>query len=120
LRGTLTNKIKSSTFSVFGNLLDPINNKSSPAAVRTWKSSKKTKDCYKRLFVVVEEGSEETYITKILKKIWPGEDASIENVSFAIAVAQTILNPDYDKITISDTVIKKLMARNLVSIYLYI
>ena len=56
-------------------------------------------------------------MTRILKKIWPGEDSFAENVSFAIAVAQTILNPGYEKLTISDMVIKKLMARNLVSIY---
>ena len=117
LRGTLTNKIKASTFFIFGNDLEPINNKSSSAEVRKWKESKKTKECYKKLFNEVEVGTEETYMTRILKKIWPGENSSAENVSFAIAVAQTILNPGYEKLTISDTVIKKLMARNLVSIY---
>ena len=57
-------------------------------------------------------------MTRILKKIWPNADATTENVAFAIAVAQTILNLDYKKITISDAVVKKLLARNLVSIYL--
>lgn len=87
LRGTLTNKIKASTFFVFGKLLDPINNKASSDNVRNWKDSKKTKNCYKLLFEEVEEGSEETYIARILKKIWPRENASLENIAYTIAVA---------------------------------
>ncbi|RIB14404.1 hypothetical protein C2G38_2195255 [Gigaspora rosea] len=66
--------------------------------IRVWKGSKKTKDCYKKLFKEIEEGSLETYIARVLKKIWPEEDASEENVVYAIAVAQTILNPDYGKL----------------------
>ena len=68
------------------------------------------------LFKETEEGSEETYIARILKKIWPEEDASEENVAYAIAVAQTILKPNYDKLTIEENVVKKLAARHLVSI----
>jgi type III secretory pathway component EscR len=120
LRGTLTTKIKTSIFFVFGNLLEPINNTASSVAVRNWKASDKTKECYKMLFEAVEEGSEETYMARILKKTWPNEDASTENVAYAIAVAQTILNPGYDKVTILDKDVKKLLARNLVCIYLII
>lgn len=116
LRGTLTNKIKSSTFFVFGNLLEPINNSASNEMVLKWKQSDKTKACYQRLFDEIKD-SEETYMTKILNKIWPTGDASEENIAYAIAVAQTMLNPKYDKITISDNAVKYKIARNLVSIY---
>ncbi|KAF0333097.1 hypothetical protein F8M41_016921, partial [Gigaspora margarita] len=37
LWGTLTTKIKSSTFFIFGNLLEPINNHASPEMVLKWK-----------------------------------------------------------------------------------
>ncbi|KAF0433674.1 hypothetical protein F8M41_005006 [Gigaspora margarita] len=37
LRGTLTTKIKSSTFFIFGNLLELINNRASPETVLKWK-----------------------------------------------------------------------------------
>ncbi|KAF0504379.1 hypothetical protein F8M41_019555 [Gigaspora margarita] len=37
LQGTLTTKIKSSTFFIFGNLLEPINNRASPKTVLKWK-----------------------------------------------------------------------------------
>ena len=116
LRGTLTTKIKSSTFFVFGNLLEPINNSASHETVLKWKKSDKTKACYRRLFDEVED-SEETYMVKILKKVFPSGDSSQENVAYAIAVAQAMLNPKYNKITMSDTAIKSKIAKNVVSIY---
>ncbi|KAF0479670.1 hypothetical protein F8M41_023799 [Gigaspora margarita] len=85
LRDTLTTKIKSSTFFVFGNLLEPINNKD----------------------------SEDTYIVKILTKIWSSRDGFDENIAYAIAIAQMMLNPKYDKIIISNTTIKYKIAKNL-------
>ena len=116
LWGTLTTKIKSSTFFVFGNLLEPINNSASHETVLKWKKSDKTKACYQRLFDEVED-SEETYMVKILKKVFPSGDGSPENAAYAIAVAQAMLNPKYDKITMSDTAIKSKIAKNVVSIY---
>ena len=68
------------------------------------------------LFKEIEEDSAETYIKRILKKVWPDEDASEVNVAYAIAVVQTILNPDYGKISIEENAVKKLAARHLVSI----
>ena len=116
LRGSLTSNIKKCTFFVFGNLLDKIDNLALLKEIQDWKASEKTKNCYKMLFKEIEEGSEETYIARILKKIWPDEDSSEENVAYAIAVAQTILNPGYGKITIEENAVKKLAARHLVSI----
>ncbi|KAF0482711.1 hypothetical protein F8M41_023375 [Gigaspora margarita] len=112
LRGTLTTKIKSSTFFVFGNLLEPINNHTSPEMVLKWKRSEKIKACYRRLFNEVDD-SGVTYMVKILTKIWPSGDSFEENVAYAIAVAQAILNPKYKKIMMSDTVIKHKIAKNL-------
>jgi hypothetical protein len=117
LWGTLTNKIKSSIFFVFGNLLEPINIKASSEMVLKWKRSEQTKACYKQLFDEVEKNSDETYMSQILKRIWPSGDASKENIAYAIAVTQTMLNPKYDKITMSDTVVKTLITKNLVCIY---
>ena len=116
LQDTLTTKIKSSTFFVFGNLLEPINNRASPEMVLKWKRLEKTKAYYWRLFDKVDD-SGVTYMVKILTKIWPSGDGSEENVAYAIAVAQAMLNPKYEKITISDTDIKHKIAKNLVSIY---
>ena len=97
LQGFLTSNIKKYIFFVFGNLLDKIDNLASVKKIQDWKASEKTNNCYKMLFKEIEEGSEETYIARILKKIWPDEDSSEENVAYAIAVAHTILNPGYGK-----------------------
>jgi len=56
-------------------------------------------------------------MVKILKKVFPSGDGSQENVAYAIAVAQAMLNPKYNKITMSDTAIKSKIAKNVVSIY---
>ncbi|KAF0521880.1 hypothetical protein F8M41_015659 [Gigaspora margarita] len=52
-------------------------------------------------------------MVKILTKIWPSGDGSEENVAYAIAIAQAMLNPKYEKITVSDTAIKHMIAKNL-------
>ncbi|KAF0356613.1 hypothetical protein F8M41_014730 [Gigaspora margarita] len=52
-------------------------------------------------------------MVKISTKIWPSGDGSEENVAYAIAVAQAMLNPKYEKITMFDTTIKHMTAKNL-------
>ncbi|KAF0489521.1 hypothetical protein F8M41_022087 [Gigaspora margarita] len=52
-------------------------------------------------------------MVKILTKIWPSGDGSEENVAYAIAAAQAMLNSKYEKITMSDTAIKHKIAKNL-------
>jgi len=105
-------------FFVFGNHLESINNKALPEEVLKWKHSEKTKASYKRLFEDVEN-SDETYMTQILKKIWPSGDALSEKIAYAIAMCQTMLDPNYEKITMSDTAVKNRAARNLVNISFY-
>jgi hypothetical protein len=106
-------------FFVFGDLLESINSKAIPEEVLDWKRSDKTKSCYKRLFARIVDNSEDTYMSRILQKIWPSGDATNEQVAYAVAVCQTILDPNYEKITISESVVKNKIARNLVSIYYY-
>ncbi|RIB08030.1 hypothetical protein C2G38_2212698 [Gigaspora rosea] len=113
LRGTLTNKIKETLFSVYGNLIEPINNKAKPDEVIMWKKSTKTNECYQKLFEEFEEDSDDTYMNRILHKIWPDGKAPPEKIAYAIAVCQTMLNPKNKIITMSDHVVKKLIAINL-------
>ncbi|KAF0443887.1 hypothetical protein F8M41_003516 [Gigaspora margarita] len=62
LRGTLMNKIKETLFSVYRNLIEPINNKANLDEVIIWKKSTKTIECYQNLFEELEEGSDDTYM----------------------------------------------------------
>ncbi|RIB10705.1 hypothetical protein C2G38_2205447 [Gigaspora rosea] len=86
LQGMLMNKIKETLFSVYGNLIEPINNKAKPDEVIIWKKSTKTNEYGK---------------------------APPEKIAYAIAVCQTMLNPENKIITMSDHVVKKLIAINL-------
>ncbi|KAF0539693.1 hypothetical protein F8M41_006952 [Gigaspora margarita] len=113
LWGTLINKIKETLFSVYGNLIESINNKANPVEVIMWKKSLKTNECYQMLFKKLEEGSDNTYINQILNKIWPNGNALSEKIAYAIAICQTMLNPKNKIITMSDHIVKKLIAINL-------
>ncbi|RIB01834.1 hypothetical protein C2G38_2229533 [Gigaspora rosea] len=113
LRGMLTNKIKETLFSVYGNLIKPINNKAKPDEVIMWKKLTKTNECYQKLFEEFEKDSDDTYMNRILHKIWPDGKAPPEKIAYTIAVCQTMLNPKNKIITMSDYVVKKLIAINL-------
>ncbi|KAF0529723.1 hypothetical protein F8M41_012614 [Gigaspora margarita] len=113
LQGTLTNKTKETLFSVYGNLIEPINNKANPDKVIIWKKLTKTIECYQKLFEELEEGSDDIYINQILHKIWPDGNALPEKIAYAIAVCQTMLNPKNKIIMMSDHIVKKLIAINL-------
>jgi hypothetical protein len=118
LRSTLTTKIKDSLFFIFGDQLESINNKAALEKVLDWKRSDKTKLCYKRLFEKIADNSEDTYMSRILSKIWPSGNATHEQVAYAIAICQTVLDPICEKITISEDLVKSKIARNLVNILL--
>ena len=116
LRNTLNTKIKNAMYFIFGDLLERINNKSTSEEVLNWKKSAKTKKCYEKLFKNIEEGSEDTYMTRILERIWPTGGASNENAAYAIAVCQTMLNPNIKTLAISEKIIQQRVERNLVSV----
>jgi hypothetical protein len=57
-------------FSVFGeSQLDSINTNAIPAKVAEWKASKKTRDCYQKLFSPISSDSLVTYMQKIMSKV---------------------------------------------------
>ncbi|KAF0416569.1 hypothetical protein F8M41_007405 [Gigaspora margarita] len=113
LRGTLMNKIKETLFSVYGNLIESINNKANPDEVIMWKKSTKTIENYQKLFKELEEGSDNTYMNRILYKIWPDGNALPEKIAYTIAICQTMLNPKNKIIMMLDHIVKKLIAINL-------
>ncbi|KAF0486744.1 hypothetical protein F8M41_022630 [Gigaspora margarita] len=73
----------------------------------------KTNDCYQKLFEELEEDSNDTYMNRILNKIWPDGKALPEKIVYAIATCQTMLNPKNKIITMLDYIVKKLIAINL-------
>ncbi|KAF0520814.1 hypothetical protein F8M41_016056 [Gigaspora margarita] len=52
-------------------------------------------------------------MNRILYKIWPDGNAPPEKIAYAIAICQTMRNPKNKIITMSDHIVKKLIAINL-------
>src|SRR5438046_1780326 len=116
MRSALTSKIKEAMFSVFGELqLDSINTHTSSQAVMEWKMSAKTKDCYKKLFAPInEDNPNNTYISLILAKVWPGATPTNIKLAFTITVCQIMLSSHYKKLIIKEDIVKNRLRKNLV------
>src|SRR5260363_27272 len=106
-------------FFIFSNFLDPINSKAKPKEILKWKKSRKTKNCYKLLFARVINSSDEddTYVFRILNRVWPSGVAFDQKMAYAMAVCQSLLSTNHEKLMISEDIIKEDLKRNLVSYY---
>jgi hypothetical protein len=117
MRSALTTRIKEAMFSVFGeSQLDSINTTAIPGKVAEWKASRKTRDCYQKLFTPISNDSTVTYMQKILTKVWSGTTPSNTKMAYAITVCQIMLSDRYDKLTISEDFAKSRLKKNLVRI----
>ena len=120
-RSQVSSKIKESIFAVFGEtLLDPINTNATPQAIAAWKSSRKTKLCFKKLFAPIENDPNDTYFTRILSRAWPTAASTNMQLAYIATVCQIMLNEHYEKLTMSDEISKNRLNKNIVSKYLII
>src|SRR5260364_299095 len=116
-RGTLTTKIKDAVFAVYGDsMLDKIDSYAIPEEIHNWKQSTKTKTAYSKLFSPITKDPNDTFISRILTKVWPKRDAEDNLLAFAIGVVQALLSHKYEKITIDEKVMKDRIEKNLVKI----
>jgi len=107
-------------FSVFGeSRLDPINITSTASEISAWKKSSKTINCFKELFCAINDDEENTYMSRILKKVFSCLKCSEEHSAFAISVCESFLNPDYESIQINETIIKDHLLKNKVNYYIF-
>jgi len=112
----LTTQIKQALFSVFGeNNLDSINTNVSPSKIMEWKASDKTKSCYKKLFTPISSDPIDTYMARILAKLWPTTIPSDMKIAYAITVCQVTLSQHYEKFTMREDIVKDRLIKNLVS-----
>lgn len=116
-RGTLTTKIKDAVFAVYGDsMLDKIDSHAIPEEIHNWKQSTKTKNAYAKLFSPIANDPNDTFISRILTKVWPKGDAEDNLLAFAIGVVQALLSHKYEKITIDEKVMKDRIEKNVVKI----
>jgi hypothetical protein len=117
-RGTLTAKIKEAILSVFGesNLL-PISMNASPRTISNWKRHPSVKECYLKLNKpIFEDEPEVTYILRIIERVFKDpKSMSDELMTYAIGVCEVFLDPNNENIQISESVMKDMIEKNLVS-----
>lgn len=116
-RGTLTSRVKDMMFFVLSDLdLKVINTSSTESEISIWKSSDVVKKCYSRLFKKIKSSGHETYMSRIIDKVWKDKrNASKMQIAFAMSICQTLLNPNNLVIQINEDQIKSLCMKNYVS-----
>ncbi|RHZ44979.1 hypothetical protein Glove_701g6 [Diversispora epigaea] len=82
--------------------------------ISAWKKNLAISNSFRKLFDKVEEDEEDTYMTRIIKNVWP-KKKNIPNLQIAwvISIAEIILNPNNENIKISEEIIKPVLLKNL-------
>lgn len=100
---------------VFGDL-PQINNSATPSEISCWKKNPLVKKCHKLLFKKTSNDESQTYMTKIIDKIWKNKkDAPKIQIAYAISVCETMLDPSNYRIQMSEHFVKARIFKNLVS-----
>ncbi|RHZ75592.1 hypothetical protein Glove_212g6 [Diversispora epigaea] len=75
--------------------------------ISAWKKNPAISNSFRKLFDKVEEDEEDTYMTRIIKNVWP-KKKNIPNLQIAwvISIAEIILNLNNENIKISEEIIK--------------
>jgi hypothetical protein len=95
--------------------LSSINSSATETEIKKWKQSS-AKKCYAKLFNKIKPHSTETYMSKIIGKIWKDKrNAPKKQVAYAISVCEVILSLNNLIIQISEETTKHLLTKNYVS-----
>ncbi|RHZ84603.1 hypothetical protein Glove_79g144 [Diversispora epigaea] len=115
LRSTLCARVKTSIFEVCK--VPPISIVAEASKISAWKKNPAISNSFRKLFDKVEEDEEDTYMTRIIKNVWP-KKKNIPNLQIAwvISIAEIILNPNNENIKISEEIIKPVLLKNLVTV----
>ncbi|RHZ78430.1 hypothetical protein Glove_165g50 [Diversispora epigaea] len=92
----------------------PISIAAEASKISAWKKNLAISNSFRKLFDKVEEDEEDTYMTRIIKNVWP-KKKNIPNLQIAwvISIAKIILNPNNENIKISEEIIKPVLLKNL-------
>ncbi|RHZ83216.1 hypothetical protein Glove_99g225 [Diversispora epigaea] len=98
------------------NMLPPISNVAKASEIAAWKKKLAVSNCFRKLFEKIEDDENDTYMTKIIKNVWP-KKKNIPNlqIAWAISISEIFLNPKNEVIKMSEEIIQPALARNLVS-----
>jgi len=111
-RGTLATKVRDALFTYFGDVnLPRINTSAPPIEISNWKNSNEVRKCYNKLF-----DDKNKVLAKILERVFGKNIPKPAHSAFAIAVCTSILNPESDRIQLSEESMKVIYNNHLVSI----
>ncbi|RHZ79062.1 hypothetical protein Glove_152g77 [Diversispora epigaea] len=101
-------------FENFSNMLPPISNVAKASEIAAWKKKLAVSNCFRKLFEKIEDDENDTYMTKIIKNVWP-KKKNIPNlqIAWAIFISEIFLNPKNEVIKMSEEIIQPALARNL-------
>ncbi|RHZ68246.1 hypothetical protein Glove_296g6 [Diversispora epigaea] len=101
-------------FENFSNMLPPISNVAKASEIAAWKKKLAVSNCFRKLFEKIEDDENDTYMTKIIKNVWP-KKKNIPNlqIAWAISISEIFLNPKNEVIKMSEEIIQPAFARNL-------
>ena len=108
-------------FLVFGETNLPyINTNQSPKEISEWKKSPATRKAYTSLNTNIP-GQDIIYLNRILEKVFGKnkEERNSIQVTFAVTLCYLILNPNKERIQISESLIKPRLLKNLVNIIIF-
>ncbi|RHZ89345.1 hypothetical protein Glove_16g19 [Diversispora epigaea] len=114
LRDILCARVKTAIFENFSNMLPPISNIAKASEIAAWKKKLAVSNCFHKLFEKIEDDENDTYMTKIIKNVWP-KKKNIPNlqIAWAISISEIFLNPKNEVIKMSEEIIQPTLARNL-------
>ncbi|RHZ52811.1 hypothetical protein Glove_457g38 [Diversispora epigaea] len=69
-------------FGFLSNMLPPISNIVKASEIAAWKKKLAVSNCFRKLFEKIEDDENDTYITKIIKNVWP-KKKNISNLQIA-------------------------------------
>jgi hypothetical protein len=115
-RSTLATKVRDALFTYFGEVnLPRINTSAPPIDISNWKKSNEVRKCYDKLF-----DNKNKALAKVLEKVFGKNLPKAAHSAFAIAVCTSILNPESDRIQLSEESMKVIYNNHLVSIIIQI
>ncbi|RHZ81391.1 hypothetical protein Glove_120g107 [Diversispora epigaea] len=95
-------------------MLPPISNVAKASEIAAWKKKLAVSNCFRKLFEKIEDDENDTYMTKIIKNVWP-KKKNIPNlqIAWAISISEIFLNLKNEVIKMSEEIIQPALARNL-------
>ncbi|GET63552.1 hypothetical protein GLOIN_2v1775615 [Rhizophagus irregularis DAOM 181602=DAOM 197198] len=119
-RGSLASKVKDIMYVVFKEFnlstIPAVNTALKESEIHKWKGSPTVKICYSNLFKKIKNLDPETYMSRILQILKGRNQLSNMQIAYAISICEIILNPKNLHIQVTESVIKPVLTKNLVSI----